>query len=61
MLTTRDPVNAKLLNLLVKPLVEMGAETPYFAAICARERLSRIRNHFCEIIKNQGFRLVQTF
>ncbi|CAA6657331.1 unnamed protein product [Spirodela intermedia] len=51
-LATRNPINFKLLNLLVKPLVEMGTETPYFTAICARERLLRIRNQFCENVKN---------
>lgn len=32
----------------------MSAETPYFAAICARQRLVHIRNRFCEDIKDSG-------
>ncbi|XP_078430065.1 nucleolar-like protein [Wolffia australiana] len=51
--TTKSPLNVKLLNLLVKPLVEMGAETPYFAAICARERLLRLRNQLCETLQTE--------
>ncbi|KAJ3676003.1 hypothetical protein LUZ60_003415 [Juncus effusus] len=35
-------------NILVKPLIEMSAETPYFAAICACVRLRRIRNKLCQ-------------
>lgn len=48
----RRPLNFKLLNLLVKPLMEMSWEIPYFAAICARQRLLRTRTQFCEDIKN---------
>ncbi|CAK9142448.1 unnamed protein product [Ilex paraguariensis] len=50
----KKPLNFKLLNLLVKPLMEMSAEIPYFAAICARQRLLRIRTQFCEELKNTG-------
>eukprot|EP01018_Ginkgo_biloba_P000384 Gb_34026 [translate_table: standard] len=39
-------------NLLVRPLMEMSLETPYFAAICARQRLVRIRNQLSEDLKN---------
>ncbi|MQL95018.1 hypothetical protein Taro_027685 [Colocasia esculenta] len=51
-LSTRNPLNVKLINLLVKPLVEMSVDTPYFAAICARERLLHTHNQFCVDIKN---------
>lgn len=53
-LATKKPLNFKLLNMLVKPLIEMSSETPYFAAICARERLLRTRTQFCEDVKNTG-------
>lgn len=29
-------------------------ETPYFASICARERILRTRTKFCETVKNPG-------
>ncbi|XP_059648722.1 uncharacterized protein LOC132294765 [Cornus florida] len=48
----KKPLNFKLLNFLVKPLVEMSAEIPYFAAICARQRLLQTRTLFCEDVKN---------
>ncbi|XP_074582208.1 uncharacterized protein LOC141838594 [Curcuma longa] len=51
-LATQRPINIKTTNLLVKPLVEMSAETPYFAAICARQRLIQIRTCFLEDIRN---------
>ncbi|XP_019257702.1 PREDICTED: nucleolar protein 14 [Nicotiana attenuata] len=53
-LANKKPLNFKLLNLLVKPLMEMSAATPYFAAICARQRLQRTRAQFCEDLKNTG-------
>ncbi|KAF3650088.1 Adenine nucleotide alpha hydrolases-like superfamily protein isoform 1 [Capsicum annuum] len=53
-LANKKPLNFKLLNLLVKPLMEMSAATPYFAAICARQRLQRIRTQFCEDLKHTG-------
>ncbi|KAG1327764.1 nucleolar protein 14 [Cocos nucifera] len=53
-LATRSPLNIKIINLLVRPLIEMSAETPYFAAICARQRLVHIRTQFCEDIKIPG-------
>ncbi|XP_055809873.1 uncharacterized protein LOC129880063 [Solanum dulcamara] len=53
-LANKKPLNFKLLNLLVKPLMEMSAATPYFAAICARQRLQRTRTQFCEDIKHTG-------
>ncbi|XP_024991040.1 nucleolar protein 14 isoform X1 [Cynara cardunculus var. scolymus] len=48
----KKPLNFRLLNLLVKPLMEMSIEIPYFAAICARQRLLRTRSLFAEDIKN---------
>lgn len=53
-LTSKKPLNFDLLNLLVKPLIEMSMEIPYFAAICARQRLLKTRAQFCEAIKNPG-------
>lgn len=53
-LANKKPLNFKLLNLLLKPLVEMSKEIPYFAAICARQRILRIRMLFCEDVKNPG-------
>ncbi|XP_050372311.1 uncharacterized protein LOC126790198 [Argentina anserina] len=51
-LANKKPLNLELLNLLVKPLMEMSMETPYFASICARERILRTRTRFCETVKN---------
>ncbi|KAM1983211.1 hypothetical protein COP2_011509 [Malus domestica] len=51
-LANRKPLNMELLNFLVKPLIEMSMETPYFAAICARERILRARTEFSETVKN---------
>ncbi|CAA2961759.1 nucleolar 14 [Olea europaea subsp. europaea] len=53
-LANKKPLNIKLLNLLVNPLLEMSSEIPYFAAICARQRLLHIRTQFCEDVKNTG-------
>ncbi|KAL3751498.1 hypothetical protein ACJRO7_012347 [Eucalyptus globulus] len=35
-LASKKPLNFQLLNMLVKPLIEMSTEIPYFAAICAQ-------------------------
>ncbi|XP_031490340.1 uncharacterized protein LOC116257584 [Nymphaea colorata] len=51
-LANQKPVNFKRIDLLVKPLVEMSSETPYFAAICARERLIHMRNQLCNDLKD---------
>ncbi|KAL1218499.1 hypothetical protein V5N11_001667 [Cardamine amara subsp. amara] len=51
-LTSKKPLNFELLNMLIKPLIEMSMEIPYFAAICARQRLLKTRAQFCEAIKN---------
>jgi nucleolar protein 14 len=51
-LASKKPLNFDLLNMLVKPLIEMSMEIPYFAAICARQRLLKTRSQFCEAIKN---------
>lgn len=53
-LSSKKPLNFQLLNMLVEPLVEMSTEIPYFAAICARERILRTRTQFCEVIRNSG-------
>lgn len=54
-LANRKPLNFELLNLLVKPLMEMSIEIPYFSAICARQRILRTRGQFCEAIMNTGW------
>ncbi|KAJ0094969.1 hypothetical protein Patl1_16643 [Pistacia atlantica] len=51
-LPNKKPLNFELLNLLVKPLMEMSVEIPYFAAICARQRILRTRTQFCDAIKH---------
>lgn len=51
-LANQKPLNIELLNFLVKPLIEMSMETPYFAAICARQRILRARTEFCATVKN---------
>ncbi|XP_062211762.1 uncharacterized protein LOC133912845 [Phragmites australis] len=53
-LATQRPVKFKIIDTLVKPLIEMSGETPYFAAICARERLIHTRTRLCEDIKVPG-------
>lgn len=54
-LANKKPLNIELLNMLVKPLIDMSGEIPYFAAICARQRLLKTRAQFCEALKNPGF------
>ncbi|XP_066325626.1 uncharacterized protein [Miscanthus floridulus] len=53
-LATESPVKFRIIDTLVKPLIEMSGETPYFAAICARERLIHTRTRLCEDIKVPG-------
>ncbi|XP_039055038.1 nucleolar protein 14-like isoform X2 [Hibiscus syriacus] len=53
LLANKKPLNFELSNLLVKPLMEMSMEIPFFSAICARERILRTRMQFCEALKNQ--------
>lgn len=53
-LATQSPVKFRIIDILVKPLIEMSGETPYFAAICARERLIHTRTRLCEDIKVPG-------
>ncbi|KAI3856548.1 hypothetical protein MKX03_028390 [Papaver bracteatum] len=53
-LTTKKPLNFNLLNLLVKPLVEMSMDIPFYAAVCARERLCLTRELFYKDIHNPG-------
>ncbi|KAL6577748.1 hypothetical protein OROMI_010076 [Orobanche minor] len=53
-LANKKPLNFELLDMLLKPLIEMSTQVPYFAAICARERLLRTRTQFCENTKNTG-------
>jgi nucleolar protein 14 len=53
-LANKKPLNAELVNMLVKPLMEMSTEIPYFAAICARRRIETTRKQFVESIKNAG-------
>lgn len=53
-LANKKPLNVELLNMLVKPLIEMSMEIPYFAAICARRRIESTRKQFVVSIKNSG-------
>lgn len=53
-LTNKKPLNAELVNMLVKPLVEISTEIPYFAAICARRRIETTRKQFVDSIKSAG-------
>lgn len=53
-LANKEPLNVELLNMLVKPLIEMSKEIPYFAAICARRRIETTRKQFIESIKQSG-------
>ncbi|KAH0454672.1 hypothetical protein IEQ34_016596 [Dendrobium chrysotoxum] len=53
-LATQKPLNVKIINSLVKPLIKTGAEVPYFASVCARQRLIHIRTKFSEDIKIPG-------
>ncbi|KGN47665.1 nucleolar protein 14 isoform X2 [Cucumis sativus] len=43
----KKPLNVELLNLLFKPLMEMSMEIPFYAATCARMRISHTHQHFC--------------
>ncbi|CAN1152348.1 Nucleolar protein 14 [Linum perenne] len=52
-LANKKPLNFELLNLLVKPLMELSVEIPYFSAICARQRILKTRSQFCESMKSQ--------
>ncbi|KEH42220.1 putative nucleolar protein [Medicago truncatula] len=51
-LANKKMLNVELINMLVKPLIEMSTEIPYFAAICARRRIEITRKQFVESIKN---------
>jgi nucleolar protein 14 len=42
------------LNVVVKPLLELSGETPYFAALCARERLVHMQWQLSEKLKSIG-------
>lgn len=53
-LTSKKPLNVELVNMLVKPLIEISTEIPYFAAICARRRIETTRKRFVESIRNAG-------
>lgn len=50
-LAAERPLNIKRLNSLVKPLIEITAEIPFYASLYARKRLEQIRLRFCEHIK----------
>lgn len=46
------PLRLNKLNLFVRPLIEISSEIPYFASICARQHLIRIRNQLSVDFKN---------
>lgn len=39
-------------DALVKPLIELTAETPYFAAVCARQRIVHMHEQLSDKLKN---------
>jgi nucleolar protein 14 len=42
------------LNVVVKPLIELSGETPYFAALCARERIVQMQHQLSEKLRSTG-------
>ncbi|XP_054810709.1 uncharacterized protein LOC129312133 [Prosopis cineraria] len=51
-LANKKPLNFELLNLMGKPLIEMSMEIPFFATICARQRIERARKQLVQSLKN---------
>ncbi|KAJ7541990.1 hypothetical protein O6H91_10G084500 [Diphasiastrum complanatum] len=49
--SAQRPVSLQRINALVRPLVEMSSETPYFAAACARERLMQMHKQLSEKLR----------
>ncbi|CAM6038551.1 unnamed protein product [Sphagnum compactum] len=47
-------LSTQRLNVMVKPLIELSGETPYFAALCARERIVRSRHQLSEKLRSTG-------
>ena len=54
MSANKKPLNVELLNLLLKPLMEMSRQIPFYAATCARTRISHTHQQFCVDNKNPG-------
>ncbi|XP_022951528.1 nucleolar protein 14 isoform X1 [Cucurbita moschata] len=48
----KKPLNVELLNLLLKSLMEMSRQIPFYAATCARTRISHTHQQFCVDNKN---------
>lgn len=53
-LATEKPIAYARLNVIVKPLLEVGSETPYFAAQCARQRIVQMQKLLSGKLKNPG-------
>ncbi|XP_028761910.1 nucleolar protein 14-like [Neltuma alba] len=51
-MANKKPLNFELLNLMGKPLIEMSMEIPFFATICARQRIERARKQLVQSLKN---------
>eukprot|EP00249_Psilotum_nudum_P014714 c24961_g1_i1 orf=114-2843(+) len=51
-LADENPFSLDRVNALVKPLMEMSSETPYFAAVCAREWIVHIRQQLSKRLRN---------
>lgn len=53
-LSSERPLNVRRVNSLVKPLIEISTEVPYYSSLYARERLEGMRKRFCERIRIPG-------
>ncbi|KAI9091956.1 hypothetical protein K1719_027891 [Acacia pycnantha] len=51
-MANKKPLNFELLNMMGKPLIEMSMDIPFFATICARQRIERARKQLVESLKN---------
>jgi hypothetical protein len=47
-------LSTQRLNVMVKPLIELSGETPYFAAQCARERIVQRQHQLSEKLRTTG-------
>jgi nucleolar protein 14 len=47
-------LSTQRLNVMVKPLIELSGETPYFAALCARERIVQRQHQLSEKLRSTG-------
>jgi nucleolar protein 14 len=47
-------LSTQRLNVMVNPLIELSGETPYFAALCARERIVQMQHQLSEKLRSTG-------